>query len=68
LSYTTVPIPRGTRYSGISKMNFIALVIHGLSSISIFLDKIINKLIIVEILLLAFTIFGAKVMKKRRVR
>ena len=58
LSYTTVPIPRGTRYSGISKMNFIALVIHGLSSISIFLDKIINKMIIVEILLLAFTIFG----------
>lgn len=58
LSYTTVSIPRGTRYSGISKMNFIALVIHGLSSISIFLDKIINKLIIVEILLLAFTIFG----------
>ena len=36
LPVTTVAAPRGARLSGRSKMNFVSLVIHGLSAISVF--------------------------------
>lgn len=36
IPYSMLPIARGKRISGKSKMNFIALVIHGLSAISVF--------------------------------
>jgi glycosyltransferase involved in cell wall biosynthesis len=36
IPYSHSPTPRGKRISGKSKMNFIALVIHGLSAISVF--------------------------------
>jgi glycosyltransferase involved in cell wall biosynthesis len=38
LPYTTVPLARGERLQGISKMNFPSLVVHGLSAISVFSD------------------------------
>ena len=38
LSFTMIPIPRGHRIAGTSKMNFVALVTHGLSAISVFGD------------------------------
>jgi len=38
LPYTMIPVPRGTRIAGTSGMNFIALVSHGLSAISVFGD------------------------------
>ncbi len=40
LPYTLVPIPRGYRIAGTSKMNFVALVTHGLSAISVFGDVV----------------------------
>jgi hypothetical protein len=40
LSFTTLPIPRGHRISGASQMNFVALVTHGLSAISVFGDAV----------------------------
>jgi len=36
IPYSLVPTPRGKRIFGRSKMNFISLVIHGLSAISVF--------------------------------
>ncbi|MGA8878467.1 MAG: glycosyltransferase [Candidatus Korobacteraceae bacterium] len=36
LPFTMIPIPRGTRIAGSSKMNFAALVSHGLSAMSVF--------------------------------
>jgi hypothetical protein len=35
-----IPIPRGKRIDGTSKMNFVALVTHGLSAISVFGDTV----------------------------
>ena len=47
LSFTMIPIPRGTRITGTSRMNFVALVSHGLSAISVFGDIVGVRLLIV---------------------
>src|SRR5205807_8584761 len=41
-----VPIPRGSRIAGASQMNFVALVSHGLSAISVFGDIVGVRLLI----------------------
>ncbi len=46
LSFTMIPIPRGTRIAGSSRMNFAALVSHGLSAISVFGDIVGVRLLI----------------------
>jgi glycosyltransferase involved in cell wall biosynthesis len=46
LPFTMVPIPRGTRIAGASRMNFVALVSHGLSAISVFGDIVGVRLLI----------------------
>jgi hypothetical protein len=46
LPLTMIPIPRGTRLFGTSKMNFVALVSHGLSAISVFSDVVGVRLLI----------------------
>jgi glycosyltransferase involved in cell wall biosynthesis len=38
LIFTTIPIPKGRRIAGKSRMNFVELVSHGLSAISVFGD------------------------------
>lgn len=40
IPYNTVLLDRGSRYSGTSKMNFTSLVLHGLSSISVYFDSL----------------------------
>lgn len=40
LPVTMVPTNRGTRYSGRSKMDFVAMVVHGLSAMSVYGDRI----------------------------
>lgn len=47
IPYVTVPTTRGTRYAGASQMNFVALVTHGLSAMSVFGDRIGVRLLIV---------------------
>ncbi len=51
IPYTSVPIPRGPRLEGRSRMDFVALLVHGLSAISVFSD-------IVGARLLALTAFA----------
>ena len=46
LPFTMIPIPRGTRIAGTSGMNFVALVSHGLSAISVFGDIVGVRLFI----------------------
>jgi glycosyltransferase involved in cell wall biosynthesis len=46
LPLTTIPLPRGTRIAGTSRMNFVALVSHGLSAISVFGDIVGVRLMI----------------------
>jgi polyisoprenyl-phosphate glycosyltransferase len=38
LLMTTIPIPRGHRFAGSSKMNFVTLAAHGMSAISVYGD------------------------------
>lgn len=46
LPFTMVPIPRGYRIAGTSRMNFVSLVGHGLSAISVFGDVVGVRLLI----------------------
>lgn len=41
-----LPTVRGQRYSGRSKMNFVALVIHGLQAISVFIEVVAVRLLL----------------------
>ncbi|TAE28339.1 MAG: glycosyltransferase [Cytophagales bacterium] len=38
LPYTAVPLERGKRLAGESKMNFVSLILHGLSTVSVLMD------------------------------
>lgn len=38
LPYTATPVERGKRLAGNSKMNFVSLVLHGLSAVSVLID------------------------------
>ena len=49
LAFTMIPIPRGTRIAGSSRMNFVALVSHGLSAISVFGDIVGVRLLIASL-------------------
>jgi len=40
-----VPLPRGLRLAGQSKMNFVSLLIHGLSAMSVFSDQVSARLL-----------------------
>jgi glycosyltransferase involved in cell wall biosynthesis len=43
-----VPIHRGPRYAGKSKMNFTSLIVHGLSGISVYADTIFVRLLMLS--------------------
>jgi polyisoprenyl-phosphate glycosyltransferase len=47
IPFTTIPTRRGIRSAGRSQMNFVALVAHGLSAMSVFGDRIGVRLLIV---------------------
>jgi glycosyltransferase involved in cell wall biosynthesis len=49
LPFTTTPIPRGYRIAGTSRMNFVSLVAHGMSAISVFADVVGVRLLIASI-------------------
>jgi polyisoprenyl-phosphate glycosyltransferase len=64
-----VPLARGARLSGKSRMNFFALVVHGLSAISVFADVVSVRLLVgatafglFSLLLLAGVLYGRFVM------
>jgi glycosyltransferase involved in cell wall biosynthesis len=49
LPITLVPIRRGRRYAGKSKMNFSSLIVHGFSSMSVYADTIFVRLLLLSI-------------------
>jgi glycosyltransferase involved in cell wall biosynthesis len=53
-----VPISRGRRIRGESKMNFVSLVTHGLSAISVFSDEIGVRLLVVFVSFLGLITLG----------
>jgi polyisoprenyl-phosphate glycosyltransferase len=54
LSYSSIPIERGK-----SKMNFVSLVLHGLSAISVHLDTVAVRILIGSLLMTAVAGLGA---------
>jgi glycosyltransferase involved in cell wall biosynthesis len=53
-----IPIDRGKRYTGKSKMNFTSLIVHGLSGISVYADTIFVRLLLLTIFLVVLA-FGS---------
>jgi polyisoprenyl-phosphate glycosyltransferase len=53
-----IPVARGTRYKGRSKMNFISLIIHGLSAISIFIEVLTVRLMLLSLIVILVDIIG----------
>jgi polyisoprenyl-phosphate glycosyltransferase len=61
LPLTSLPLDRGIRLAGVSKMNFTSLILHGMSAISVFLDFTAVRILILISFLVSFTILGAGV-------
>lgn len=61
ISYDVLPLDRGTRIDGQSKMNFTSLVIHGLSAISVFNESVGVRAISAVFKLMLFVIVGISV-------
>jgi hypothetical protein len=50
IPYTSIRLPRGARMAGQSKMNFVALLVHGLSAMSVFSDVVGARLLALAVL------------------
>jgi glycosyltransferase involved in cell wall biosynthesis len=59
LPYTSIPIERGIRLAGKSKMNFVSLVLHGLSAVSVHLDTVAVRILIGSLGMISLAIVGA---------
>jgi polyisoprenyl-phosphate glycosyltransferase len=57
LRYRSVPIDRGTRYFGASRMNFMSLILHGMRSIVVFADDVLVRICVFCIGLVAVSLF-----------
>jgi polyisoprenyl-phosphate glycosyltransferase len=53
IPWTSIPTRRGRRYGGKSSMNFVSLVIHGLSAISVYIEILTVRLMLVAMVIIA---------------
>ena len=53
-----IPIPRGERIAGKSKMNYTSLIVHGMSAISVFGETVAVRLLCSVSLLMLLTLAG----------
>lgn len=58
LPYTSVPCSRKTRLTGTTKMNFVSLLVHGLSALAVFSDRIGARVLMGSIHLMFLTIIA----------
>ncbi len=58
LEWRTIPTNRGARYAGKSHMNLVALVLHGLSAISVYTEIVFVRLIFASFFVIALDIIG----------
>jgi len=58
IPFTTIPTRRGRRLSGSTHMDFVRLVVHGLSALSVFSDVIGVRVLVSIILLILLTLTG----------
>jgi len=58
IPFATVAIHRGKRYIGESKMNFTALLLHGLGAIGVFIEVIATRLLIFSIVMIGISLIA----------
>ena len=58
LPYTAIPLERGRRLAGESKMNFVSLVLHGLGAISVLMETTAVRLALFCVLMLMASMIG----------
>ena len=58
IPWSSIPTRRGTRYGGKSSMNFVNLVVHGLSAISVYTEILTVRLMIFAVLIILISILG----------
>lgn len=51
LQLVSVPSPRGNRYTGESTMNFESLILHGLSAISVYIEKVTLRVLLFMVMM-----------------
>lgn len=61
LPYTHIDIDRGSRLAGESKMNFISLVLHGMSTISVFLETTAVRILVFAVCMVLACFVGIAV-------
>lgn len=66
LPYTAVPLERGRRLAGESKMNFVSLILHGLSAVSVLMDTTAVRLVLFCVMMVAVSLFGIGVVVSLR--
>lgn len=59
--FTVVPCDRGIRFAGQSKMNLVGLIVHGLSSISVYNDVVGARLLVVSTITMVLALTLASV-------
>jgi hypothetical protein len=58
IPFATVPVNRGTRYAGKSKMNMPALIVHGMSAVSVYTDMVFVRMLIAATLVAVLSVIG----------
>ena len=58
LPFDSVPLDRGVRLAGNSKMNFSSLVLHGMSAVSVFLDVTAVRIVMFAALMIVSSVVG----------
>ncbi|RIV21159.1 glycosyltransferase [Fibrisoma montanum] len=58
LPYTAVPLERGRRLAGQSKMNFVSLIMHGLSAVSVLMDTTAVRILLFCVMMAAVSAVG----------
>jgi len=56
IPFTSIPLERGRRLAGESKMNFTSLVLHGLSAVAIHADSMAVRLVLFSLFLAGFSV------------
>jgi glycosyltransferase involved in cell wall biosynthesis len=58
IPWSSIPTKRGMRYSGTSSMNFVTLVVHGLSAISVYTEILTVRLMLFAIIIILISILS----------
>jgi glycosyltransferase involved in cell wall biosynthesis len=56
--FTAVKTARGKRYIGNSKMNFTDLLLHGFGAISVFIEQLTSRFLVISVALITISIVG----------